>query len=342
MLALRINSLDPAWNLALEETLFNALEPGHPGWFLLWRNGPSIIVGRHQNTLEEINEDFIRVAGLPVVRRTTGGGTVYHDEGNINFSFLTWADTKSPPGFADFLAPIVGALADLGVTACFSSRNDITVDGRKISGSAQRRAGSRMLHHGTMMVDLDTTVLGRALAGNPDKYQSKGVRSHKSRVANLREFLPRDWSRETCMTRVIEAMTRRCASAESTVPPHLARQAEALAESRYRTWDWNYGKSPEFTERRRRRFPWGALECRFNVKNGIITRCRLYGDFFTLGDVAELEKRLEGLPRTPEALASALALIPVEAWFVGADRGPLLDFLCQDADGDKGESAESA
>lgn len=338
MLALRTNSLDPARNLALEETLFHALEPGHPGWFLLWRNGPSIIVGRHQNTLEEIDEDFIRAAGLPVVRRPTGGGAVYHDEGNINFSFLAWVDAKSPPSFADFLAPIVGALADLGVTASFSSRNDITVNGRKISGSAQRRAGSRMLHHGTMMVDLDTEVLGRALTGKPDKYQSRGISSHKSRIANLREFLPQDWSRETCMTRVLDAMTRRCATAESTLPPALDSQAEALAESKYRTWDWNYGKSPEFTERRRRRFPWGALECRFNVKNGIITRCCLYGDFFTLGDIADLEKKLEGVPRTPEALASALADIPVETWFVGAERGPLLDFLCQGAN----ESAEPA
>ncbi|MCH5276870.1 MAG: lipoate--protein ligase [Desulfovibrionaceae bacterium] len=329
MLALRTDSLDPCWNLALEETLFNSLEPGHPGWFLLWRNGPSIIVGRHQNTLEEINEDFIRAAKLPVVRRPTGGGAVYHDEGNINFSFLTWVDTKSPPGFADFLAPIVEALTDVGVAASFSSRNDITVDGRKISGSAQRRSGSRMLHHGTMMVDLDTGVLGRALTGNPDKYQSKGVSSHKSRVANLREFLPQSWSRETCMTRVMEAMTRRCASAKSALPPHLAGQVEELAESKYRAWEWNYGKSPEFTERRRQRFPWGALECRFNVKNGIITRCRLYGDFFTLNDIADLEKCLEGVPRAPEALAEALAGVPVEEWFVGARRGPLLDFLCQ-------------
>lgn len=219
MLALRIDSLDPCFNLALEETLFNALEPGRPGWFLIWRNGPSIIVGRHQNTLEEINEDFVRAAGLSVVRRPTGGGAVYHDEGNINFSFLTVVDKNRPPSFADFLSPIVGALADLGVTARFSSRNDITVEGRKISGSAQRRSGSRMLHHGTMMVDLDAGILGKALTGNPDKYRSKGVASHKSRVANLREFLPPDWSRDTCMTRVIDAMARRCATGETSLPP---------------------------------------------------------------------------------------------------------------------------
>lgn len=329
MLALRIPTLDPASNLALEETLFNALEPGHPGWFLLWRNGPSIIVGRHQNTLEEIDEDFIRVSGLPVVRRPTGGGAVYHDEGNLNFSFLTVVDKNYPPSFADFLAPIVDALADLGVSARFSSRNDITVAGRKISGSAQRRSGFRMLHHGTLMVDLDTSVLGKALAGNPDKYTSKGVASHKSRVANLREFLPPDWSREMCMARVTDALLRHCATGETGLTSAQANEAEALAEAKYRTRDWNYGKSPAFTERRRHRFPWGALECRFDVRNGVIARCSLYGDFFSHGDVGDLEALLQGVTHTPEALAEALAAVPVEQWFVGSERGPLLNFLCR-------------
>lgn len=329
MLALRIPTLDPAYNLALEETLFDALEPGHPGWFLVWRNGPSIIVGRHQNTLEEIDEGFIRKAGLTVVRRSTGGGAVYHDEGNVNFSFLTVVDKNCPPGFADFLAPIVDALADLGVDAQFSSRNDITVEGRKISGSAQRRSGFRMLHHGTMLVDLDTSVLGHALTGNPDKFTSKGVSSHKSRVANLREFLPAAWSREDCAIRVIDAMVDHCATGETTLTPEMAATAEALAAAKYRAWTWNYGKSPEFTERRRRRFPWGALECRLNVKNGLIERCSLSGDFFSLEDIAALEKLFRGVARTPEALAAALAGVPVEQWFVGSERRSLLDFLCR-------------
>lgn len=329
MLALRIPTLDPAYNLALEETLFNTLEPGHPGWFLIWRNGPSIIVGRHQNTVEEIDADFIRSRQLPVVRRPTGGGAVYHDEGNVNFSFLTMVDKNAPLGFADFLAPIVAALADLGVTGEFSSRNDITVAGRKISGSAQRRAGGRMLHHGTMMVDLDMSVLGQALAGNPDKYTSKGVASHKSRVANLREFMPAGLSREACIERVIAAIVRHGATGETTLTPEQDRAARALADAKYRTWDWNYGKSPEFTERRRQRFPWGALECRFNVKDGVVRACALYGDFFTHADVAELEARFRGVPYAPQALADALADVPVEAWFVGSEREPLLRFLCE-------------
>lgn len=333
MLALRIPTFDPTYNLALEETLFNALEPGHPGWFLIWRNGPSIIVGRHQNTVEEIDEAFIRTRRLPVVRRPTGGGAVYHDEGNVNFSFLTMVDKNAPLGFADFLAPIVEALADLGLKGEFSSRNDITVAGRKISGSAQRRAGCRMLHHGTLMVDLDMSVLGKALAGNPDKYTSKGVTSHRSRVANLREFMPAGLNREECIERAITAMVRHCATGETMLTPEQDVAAQALADAKYRTWDWNYGKSPEFTERRRQRFPWGALECRFNVKDGEVRSCRLYGDFFTHADVAELEARFQGVPYTPEALRGALSGVAVEQWFVGGERGPLLRFFCE---GDRG------
>ena len=144
MQALRIASLDPAYNLALEECLVDTLKPGDSGWFLVWRNGPSIIVGRHQNTLEEINEEFTRAKGIPVVRRGTGGGAVYHDEGNLNFSFLTTLGRNEKAEFAPFMQLVVEALGDLGITAELSSRNDITVEGRKISGSAQRRSGEKL------------------------------------------------------------------------------------------------------------------------------------------------------------------------------------------------------
>lgn len=329
MLALTIPSLDPAYNLALEETLFQALEPGSPGWFLIWRNGPSIIVGRHQNTVEEINEAFVRERGLNVVRRMTGGGAVYHDEGNVNFSFLTFADKGQAVGFGDFLRPMVAALGDLGLDAEFSSRNDITINGRKVSGSAQRRAGHRMLHHGTMMVDLDMSVLGQALAGNPDKYASKGVASHRARVANLRELLPAAWSREECLKRVIEAMVARCARGEAVLTPELDQAARRLAETRYRSWEWNYGKSPAFTERRRKRFSFGAVDCLFDVRDGVIRECRLYGDFFSLGDIAELEAAFRNVPRDPLALRAALEAVPVEQWFAGGEREALLAFFCE-------------
>lgn len=330
MYALRIDSVDPAFNLALEEILFDTLSPENPGMFLIWRNEPSVIVGCHQNTAEEVNAAFCRERGIHVVRRPTGGGAVYHDLGNVNFSFLVWVDKNRLAGFEEFMEPMVLALRDLGVNAAYTSRNDITVDGRKVAGTAQRRSGQKMLHHGCLLVDVDTAALSGALAADPEKFRSKGVASHRARVANLREFLPADLSPEQRMTMVIDAMTRRCAPEERSLDPALREKAEALARSRYRSWEWNWGRSPRFTEKRRRRFDWGRLECLLNVRNGVIDGCRLFGDFFALRDIRELEALLVGQRADPSSLRAALADAPVESWFSGARRDELLAFLCGD------------
>lgn len=334
MLALRINSLDPAYNLALEECLFDALKPGDPGCFLVWRNGPSIIVGRHQNTLEEINEEFIRESGIPVVRRGTGGGAVYHDEGNLNFSFLLTLGKNEKADFAPFMRLMVDALADLGIAAELSSRNDITVDGRKISGSAQRRSGEKLLHHGTMLVDLDMSVLGRALTGNPDKYRSKGVASHRSRVANLREFMAPGLDRDSCLRMVTDAVVKRCADGEAALPPALEARAQELAETKYRSWDWNYGKSPAFTTRLRERFPWGAVECLLDVKNGLVRSCRIFGDFFSSHEIADIERVLTGARFLQDDMRAALARLPypLEEYFTGAREEEVAAFLTGETD----------
>lgn len=327
MLALQVPSLDPTYNLALEEVLFHTVTPDHPGWFLLWRNSPSIIIGRHQNTVEEINEAYIRDTKLPVVRRSTGGGAVYHDEGNLNFSFLQSIERNQSVSFAQFLNPILLALTDLGLDAEFSSRNDITVQGRKVSGSAQRRSGTHILHHGTMMINLDMSILGQALTGNPDKYESKGVSSHRARVVNLCELLPADWTQEESMQHVVSALKARCADGVGEITPETEAAVQRLAQEKYRSWEWNYGKSPSFTERRRKRFPWGALECRLNVKDGIIQQCRMYGDFFSARDMRELEELFCGVPREPDALSARLESVPLEYWFVGGERESLLEFF---------------
>ena len=328
MYALRIDSTEAAFNLALEETLFDSLSPENPGIFLIWRNAPSVIVGCHQNTAEEVNAAYCREHGIAVVRRPTGGGAVYHDLGNVNFSFLLWVEKNRLAGFDEFMRLRVAALQDLGVDAAYTSRNDITVQGRKVAGTAQRRKGQRMLHHGCLMVNVDTSVLAGALAADPEKFQSKGVTSHRARVANLREFLPSSLSGEACMDMVIAAMAKRCAQEERTLPPELAAKAEALADARYRSWEWNWGHSPRFTEKRRRRFSWGRLECLLEVREGLITGCRLFGDFFAAGDITELEKRFIGLRSDAPSLRAALENVPVEQWFTGAEHEELLQFLC--------------
>ena len=328
-----INSLDPAYNLALEQTLFESLTPHSPGYFLLWHNGPSIIVGRHQNTVQELNEALVQRYGLAVVRRLTGGGAVYHDAGNLNFSFLqpcTGAEQGRALDFAPFLNPIVAALASLGVQAEFSSRNDLTVGARKVSGSAQLRRPQGILHHGTLLVDLDLDMLGAVLTGAPDKYLSKGVASVRSRVRNLSEVLPQGQG----MAEIKAALMAHCASEVMEVPPEAHWAAEALAQSRYRSWDWNYGASPAFTSSRRQRFPWGAVECCLTVRRGVIVQCRIFGDFFAAREVAELEARLTGLRHTADALHEALASpdgVDDPAWgqyFAGCEPLVMRDFFC--------------
>ncbi|MBQ3893421.1 MAG: lipoate--protein ligase [Desulfovibrio sp.] len=333
MYAIRTDSTDPFFNLALEETLFETLHPGHPGMLLAWRNAPSIIVGRHQNTAGEVNQEFCGRHGIRVVRRPTGGGAVYHDLGNINFSFLCWAEKNRIGGFEEYMRPMVRALHGLGVDAAYTSRNDITVQGRKVAGTAQMQKGQKMLHHGCLLVDVDFSMLGGALMADPEKFRSKSVDSHRARVANLREFLPAGLSPAECMELVTGAMLTHCAGEAMELDPAILAEAGRLADAKYRTWEWTWGNSPRYAEKRRTRFPWGRLEMYLDVQQGIICGCRFCGDFFAARDITELEGVLTGQKADAASLRDALSAVPVESWFVGADREPLLDFLCGSGDG---------
>lgn len=312
---LSLTSTDPALNLALEECLLHWLPEGHPGLFLLWQNAPSIIVGRHQVTLDEIDSAFVRERGLPVVRRMTGGGAVYHDLGNLNFSFMEHAHGRKSVDFARYLRPVCEALADLGVAASLTGRNDLEAGGRKISGSAQSLRQGRILHHGTLLVSLDFGELVQALHVDPDKIRSKGIASVRSRVANIAEF----WRPGSDMDSLRAALLRHCADGEAVLDPDVLRAAEELAERKYRSWDWNYGASPDFTLRRRERFPWGVVDWRLDVHDGIIRDCRICGDFFAAADIACLEERLRGVRCEHDALAEALRHVPWQEHFSHCD-----------------------
>ena len=240
---------------------------------------------RHQVTLDEIDADFVRRRGLPVVRRMTGGGAVYHDLGNLNFSFMENAHGRKTVDFARYLRPVCAALAELGVQASLTGRNDLEAGGRKISGSAQSLRQGRILHHGTLLVSLDFGELVQALHVDPDKIRSKGIASVRSRVANISEF----WTPGSGMEDLRAALLRHCADGEGSLEPEVLRAAEELAERKYRSWDWNYGASPAFTLQRRERFPWGLVDWRLDVRDGMVRDCRICGDFFAAADVAGLE-----------------------------------------------------
>jgi len=323
MLGLTLHTQDPAFNLALEEHLLTSLPPGHPGLFMLWQNCPSIIVGRHQCTAEEVDAAFVQRENLPVVRRMTGGGAVYHDAGNLNFSFISHVPGPARPDFARWLEPVCRALRDVGGTAVISGRNDREAEGRKIAGSGQRYWQGRCLHHGTLLVQADFERMGRALTPDAAKLRSRGVASVRARVGNLADI----WQSGTTMEDLKACLLRHCACGLADLADADTAAASALAERKYQQWSWNYGASPPFDETRSQRFAFGSISLRLAVRQGRITDCRIYGDFFVQDDITELESLLTGQSCEPQSLRHALASVDWPRWFGPCDAGELLDFF---------------
>lgn len=332
MIAFETDSHDPAFNLALEEHLFCCVAENRSqellpdgagkGILILWQNGPSVIVGRHQNTQVEVHKTFLDSAGIPVVRRLTGGGAVYHDLGNINYTFIK-PDSGATVDFLPFMRPVAEALQQCGIAAEFNSRNDLAVQGRKISGSAQLRRFGVVLHHGTLLYDVDMEAMVRALSPDPAKMSLKGLDSVRSRVVNLKELLAPDIT----IAALKDAVRTACEAEKRAVPESVLAGAKALAETRYRTWEWNWGASPAFSVTRTMRFDWGSLECGFRVERGIIAESSFRGDFFGNG-VEELEACLKGVPWRRYTLEQALATFDLNSAFYGCNAEALREFFC--------------
>lgn len=304
---------DPQINLALEEYVLNNF--GEKDTFLLFYiNKPSIIIGRNQNTVEEINTDFVDKNNIKVVRRLSGGGAVYHDEGNLNFSFITKDDGDSFHNFAKFTKPVVEALNKIGVPAELVGRNDLLVKGRKISGNAQFSTKGRMFSHGTLMLDSEIENVVKALNVKKEKIESKGIKSIRSRVANISEFL----NGKISMKQFKELLLRYIFNVEDVkdVPRYELTKEDwdkvyEISKNRYQKWEWNYGKSPAFNVKASHKFDSGLLDVRLDVKKGIIENCKIYGDFFGLGDVKDIEEKLIGVRHERTAIEQALESIDV-------------------------------
>lgn len=308
---------DPRINLAIEEYALKHLKiEGDNSYLLFYINEPSIIIGRNQNTVEEINTDFVEENNIKVVRRLSGGGAVYHDLQNLNFSFLTKDDGNSFSNFEKFTKPVVDALHKLGVKAELSGRNDILVEGRKISGNAQFSTQGRMFSHGTLMLDSEIENVVKALKVKTEKIASKGIKSIRSRVANISEFL----DEKITMEQFKELILLNIFGVDSVdqVPKYELTEEDwkkinEISESRYQKWEWNYGKSPQFDIQNSKRFEGvGSYDVRLNVKKGIIEECKIYGDFFGIGEVEDIEEKLKGVQYNREAIEKALEDVDIQ------------------------------
>lgn len=317
----------PQFNLALEQYVFESLNQ-FDEIFLLWINEPSIIVGKHQNTIQEINIDYIKENNINVVRRLSGGGAVYHDYGNLNFTIISKNQDTSAFNFETFTRPVIEVLAKLGIDAKFTGRNDIVIGDKKFCGNAQYMKKNRVLHHGAMLFDTDLGVLGKALKVSKDKIESKGIKSVISRVTNIKDHLEEDIDVEDFKQILLEHMFEgNDKIQEYKLTEEDYENIDRLMEERYNTWEWNFGSSPNFNIKKSNRYPSGKVETQIQVKDGIIKDIRFYGDFFGNGDLSDLEEKLIGIKYKEEAINKVLDSIDIKYYFSKIDKDQIISCI---------------
>jgi lipoate-protein ligase A len=320
------NHYDPRINLAIEEHLVRNVNLGSD-ILLFYINGPSIIIGRNQNTLEEINFPYVEEHQIIVVRRLSGGGAVYHDKGNLNFSFINSNGKEFLHNFKKFTAPVVKVLNEMDVPAELNGRNDIVVEERKISGNAQYAIGTKLVSHGTLLFNSDLSMVSEALNVKTEKIESKGIKSVRSRVANISEYLNDPMDILTFRERVKEGILSEANNGEYKLTEQDWEEINKISRDRYQRWEWNFGRSPKFNIQKTQRFPFGQIDARIEVHNGVIQQIKLFGDFLGLRDVGDVEGRLIGVRYDKRHLQDALENLELKDYLGGLSSLDLSEFL---------------
>ena len=320
------NITDPRINLAIEEHLLRNLDVTEP-ILLFYINEPAVIIGRNQNTLEEIDPDYTRTRDIHVVRRLSGGGAVYHDLGNLNFSFVT-PGRRDLHNFAKFTEPVITVLRELGVDAELRGKSDIFAGDKKISGNAQFSSRGRMFSHGTLLFDTDLGEMLRAI--NPQRHSitSKAVQSVRNYVTNIRELLTEEMDIHEFRARLLQGIFDGASIPEYELERDDWALINKLTQERYYSWNWNVGRSPKFNVQRQGETAVGDLDVRIDVERGHIQSIKIYGRFAGPEDMVGLEKQLTGVRYEPDDLAAALADVDLSAYLgEELDRDELLQLL---------------
>ncbi len=329
MVYIESHSTDPAFNLALEQYVFDCMDRSKE-YFMLWQNDNTVVIGKNQNAFAEVNQKVADAKNISVVRRLSGGGAVYHDMGNLNFTFILDAKDATDLDIRLFCQPIAALLRSLKVPAEVNGRNDITIDDKKFSGNSQYLKQGRIMHHGTLMFDSDLSVVADVLHVSQDKFQSKAAKSVKSRVTNIAPYLPAGFTLDEFKHLLLQYILK-----ANEIHPYVFSDAELSAiekikAERYATWEWNYGHSPAYHVEKSRRFEnCGKVEIHMNTTDGVITALQFFGDFFGVRDAAELAQRLLHTKLERKALEDCLAPCKIEQYFHGLQKEELLDLLLQ-------------
>ncbi|MGI1730667.1 lipoate--protein ligase [Streptococcus uberis] len=310
-------SNNPAYNIALEAYAFRELL-SEDEIFILWINEPAIIIGKHQNTIQEINKEYIDAHGIHVARRLSGGGAVYHDLNNLNYTIISNKSEEGAFDFKTFSQPVIETLADLGVKAEFTGRNDLEINGKKFCGNAQAYYKGRMMHHGCLLFDVDMTVLGDALKVSKDKIESKGIKSVRARVTNILDELPEKITVNEFSDKILAKMKETYPDmTEYILSEDELAKIQKSADEQFGNWDWVYGKAPEYTIERNVRYPAGKINTFANVEKSVIKNIKIYGDFFGIKDVQDIEELLVGTRYENKDVLEKLKTIDTTQYFSG-------------------------
>lgn len=316
----------PAYNMATEEYIINSLPMDD--YLTFYIHDPSIIIGQHQNTIEEINQDYVEAKGIHVQRRLSGGGAVYHDHGNLNFSFIVKSTIENVNNFDVLTRPVIKALEKMGIHSELSGRNDILIDGKKFSGNAQYFAKGKLLQHGTLLFNSQMSELGNALKVKELKIESKGIKSVRSRVTNIMDYMEnKAFTIEEFKDLLIQTIGEIYPLEEYVLTEEDLKNIQHLVDTKFSTWEWNYGKSPKFNVAKTAKFPFGIIDARINVVKGDIDSIRIFGDFFVKKEISLLEQALTNVQYNKPALLDALKGMEVSDFFNNMTNEEFVDFI---------------
>lgn len=322
---LRNPNTDPYYNMAFDEYCLESLPIDEPV-FYLWQNRPAVIVGFNQEVNTEVHLEYLRDHDIALVRRVTGGGAVYHDLGNLNYTIVGRSEDLERD-YPEYASLMMKALQDMGVPATLSGRNDILVEGRKVSGFAKRVCRNRLMVHGTLMYDVDLDVLMQVLCPPATKLQSKGIASVRSRVANLCEYLPQPTDIQQFARQLEEILSCHYADEEYLMQPEDLESIRQLADEKFRRWEWNYGRSPKATLSHSARLACGTVEVHLTLAENRIATCRFGGDFLGNLPASEIEKALQGVIYEADALRQCLSKVAVGDYFDGVEAEELITLM---------------